>query len=149
MTKCFALKILSPINPLFDYESVAQIVLPGVGGQMGVLPNHANLFCSLNPGSLEIHYGKGEKLNYFIGGGLFRFEKNCGTIWVEVAETAEQIDCDRAQQAEKRALERLNRCRAGGPPIEVNRALAALYRARSRKQIWHLARRLIKRNSKS
>ncbi|MCJ7723811.1 MAG: ATP synthase F1 subunit epsilon, partial [Anaerolineales bacterium] len=45
------------------------VVVPGVSGEMGILPNHAPLLSTLKFGFLRVRY-KGEEQVYTIAGGI-------------------------------------------------------------------------------
>jgi F0F1-type ATP synthase epsilon subunit len=46
------LELVAPSGPVFD-DNVLQVVLPGTGGAMGILPKHAPLVAQLYAGAEE------------------------------------------------------------------------------------------------
>lgn len=138
MEKTFKLKILAPEKPVAEL-SVSQVQAPGVDGQMGILPGHAALVSALRPGILTVwQNGEQKPLHYYVGGGYLQFCRGEAVVLSEVIEVPEQLDRERAEKAEKRAAERL--ARTSDRAININRALMALERARSRRKLLSLGK---------
>jgi F-type H+-transporting ATPase subunit epsilon len=87
-----------------DY--VDTIVAPGIVGQLGILPHHAPLMTTLQPGELLITKG-GEELSLAITGGFLEVRPDRVIILADAAERAEEIDIARAEEAKRRAQEKL------------------------------------------
>jgi F-type H+-transporting ATPase subunit epsilon len=83
-----------------------EVVVTGVEGEMGILPHHAALLTALKPGELRIKLGGAED-DLFISGGFMEVYNNTVTVLADAAEHAEDIDVSRAEQARRRAQERL------------------------------------------
>jgi F-type H+-transporting ATPase subunit epsilon len=85
------------------YEGDADIViLPGINGEMGILPNHAPLLTILSLGVIKIR--KGIEEEYFtVTGGLAEIQPTIITILAEAAENVDEIDIARAEAARERA----------------------------------------------
>jgi F-type H+-transporting ATPase subunit epsilon len=85
------------------YEGDADIVIiPGINGEMGILPNHAPLLTTLNLGVIKIR--KGTEEEYFtVTGGLAEIQPTIVTILAEAAENVDEIDIARAEAARDRA----------------------------------------------
>ena len=74
------LVIVTPEGKTFD-DDVEQVVLPGVEGQIGVLPGHVPLLTQIMPGELDLKaHSKGDELA--VGGG---FAAVFGVIWIGAA----------------------------------------------------------------
>lgn len=85
------------------YEGDADIVIaPGVGGEMGILPDHAPLLSTLRLGILRLRY-QGDELVFTIGGGVIEVQPDKVTVLANVAENVDEIDVARAEAARKRA----------------------------------------------
>lgn len=67
MTLRFSL--VSPEHILFDQE-VTMVVVPGMEGDIGVLPAHAPLITLLRPGIISVYEGEQVLLKLFIDGGF-------------------------------------------------------------------------------
>ncbi len=104
------------------------VVAPGVQGELGVLPHHAPLMTTLEPGELRIRKG-GDELSLAISGGFIEVRPDRIIVLADAAERADEIDIARAEAAKERAQHRLTR-----PSTEVDmaRAEAALSRSLAR-----------------
>jgi len=122
-------------------EDVDVVVAPGVEGQLGVLPHHAPLMTTLMPGELVVRKG-GEEFFLAISGGFIEVRPDRIIVLADAAERAEEIDVARAEEAKRRAEERL---KERGPEVDLVRAEAALRRSLIRLEV--VARR--RRRSKS
>ncbi|PIU57559.1 MAG: F0F1 ATP synthase subunit epsilon [Chloroflexi bacterium CG07_land_8_20_14_0_80_51_10] len=87
-------------------DEVDIVVAPGVMGQLGILPNHAPLITMLEPGELMVRKD-GEEDSMFVSGGFLEVMANKVTVLADTAERAEEIDAERAEEAKRRAEERL------------------------------------------
>jgi F-type H+-transporting ATPase subunit epsilon len=82
------------------------VVLPGVEGEMGILPNHAPVLTVLQFGVIRIR-SKGEEQYFTVSGGVVEVQPDQVTVLADAAENVAQIDIERAEQARKRAEEAL------------------------------------------
>jgi F-type H+-transporting ATPase subunit epsilon len=102
------------------YEGDADIVVvPGIEGEMGILPNHAPLISTLRFGILKIRH-KGEEEIFTISGGLVEVQPDVVTVLATAAENVEEIDVARAEAARLRAEDILKQ----GPPPDTDTYLA-------------------------
>ena len=85
-------------------EDVDYVSAPGIDGILGVLPKHEPLLTALGIG--ELRYRKGsQEFAYAIGGGFMQVRPDHVTVLADVAESADEIDEQRAEAARKRAQE--------------------------------------------
>ena len=110
----------------------ASVVVPGVEGSLGVLANHAPLMAELAIGEVIVRDAAGKETNLAISDGFMEMCENQVRILVNTAETSTEIDVARAQEAKKRAEERLAERR---DDIDKARAEASLKRALVRLRI--------------
>ncbi|MFN2194580.1 MAG: ATP synthase F1 subunit epsilon [Anaerolineales bacterium] len=102
------------------YEGQADIVVvPGVGGEMGILPNHAPLISTLGFGILKVRLA-GEEEVFTISGGIVEVQPDIVTVLASAAENVREIDLSRAEEARRRAEELLKE----GPPPDTDTYLA-------------------------
>lgn len=114
------------------YSDEADVVVaPGIDGQLGILPHHAPLMTTLQPGELRVRKG-GEEFSLAISGGFLEVRPDRVIILADAAERAEEIDVSRAEEAKRRAEELL---RHPIPEVDVARADAAMRRALARLQV--------------
>ena len=99
------LKIVTPEKLIFD-EEVSQINVSTEQGQIGILPNHANLMAKLIPGELIIKKG-GKTDNLAIGGGFLQVADNVLTVMTDLATFEQDIDERAQEEAKKRAEQAL------------------------------------------
>ncbi len=115
------------------------VVAPGTMGVLGILPRHASLLTSLNPGVLRILQG-GEEVVMAVGGGFLQVNNNRVEILTDAAERAEEIDVARAEEARRRAERALAELptthaeEAGAVEAALRRSLARLKVAEMRRR---------------
>ena len=112
-------------------EEVDIVVAPGIDGEIGILPHHTNLMTTLKAGELRIRHA-GEELYMAISGGFLEVRPDKIVILAEAAERDSEIDLARAEEAKRRAQERLAH---QVPGIDVARAEAALARSITRLKV--------------
>lgn len=78
------------------------VVLPGVDGVMGILPNHAPLLTTLQYGIITVRDKKGEQF-FTVAGGVAEVRPDQVTILADAAENVDEIDFMRAEAARRRA----------------------------------------------
>ncbi len=119
------LDVVSAEGVVFS-EDVDVVVAPGVEGQLGILPHHAPLMTMLQPGELLIRKG-GADFSIAITGGFLEVRPDRIIILADAAERAEDIDVSRAEEAKRRAEERLHEQKDTG--VDAARTEASLRRA--------------------
>ena len=109
-------------------EEVDMVIAPGIDGQLGILPHHAPLMTVLQPGEITIR--KGGSDDYLaVTGGFLEVLGNRVSVLADAAERSDEIDEERAQEAMRRAQERIT----GQPAeMELGRAVASMRRAQMR-----------------
>jgi F-type H+-transporting ATPase subunit epsilon len=124
------LEVLTPERPLLR-ETVDEVVLPGSGGELGILPEHTPLITQLQTGVLTYRQGA-EKKSIHVSGGFAEVLPDRVSVLADVAEKPEEIDYDRAREAYERLERQLN-----SPPegTDVAQARVQLERAITRMQI--------------
>lgn len=85
-------------------DDVDYVSAPSIDGVVGILPKHQPFLTALTIG--ELRYKKGATEQAFaIGGGFMEVRPDKVTVLADTAETAEEIDEQRAEEARKRAQE--------------------------------------------
>lgn len=118
-------------------EEVDIVVAPGVLGQLGILPHHAPLMTTLEPGELKVRKG-GEEYSLVISGGFLEVRPDRIIVLADAAERAEEIDIARAEAAKERAQQRLIH---PTPEVDLAQAEAALRRSLARLKVAEKRRR--------
>ena len=120
----YELRVVSVERSLFEGE-VEFIIAKGADGELGVLARHAPLMTILKPGPLRIQetYG-GQEQVLFVGGGFMEVLPDRVTVLADVAEHADEISIEKAEEARRRAQERLAGTLTTAEEIEFQNALA-------------------------
>jgi len=131
------LDIVTAEQSIFS-DDVDMVIAPGVEGQLGILPHHAPLMTSLQPGELLVRKGDTEEI-LVISGGFLEVRPDRVIILAGAAERAEEIDVARAEEAKRRAEERLKERHVIG--VDETKVEAALQRAMVRLTIAEKVKR--------
>ena len=128
------LVVVTPERQLLR-ETVVEVTLPGADGCLGILPGHAPLITELGIGEMS-YKGKGgsEVAHLAIISGFAEVLGDRVTVLAEMAEKPEEIDVARAEEAKKRAEQRLAAA-AHDPDVDWSRAAIALQRSLIRIQV--------------
>ena len=116
--------MVSVERSLFEGD-VEFIVANGADGELGVLARHAPLMTILKPGPLRIQevFGGPEQV-LFVGGGFLEVLPDRVTVLADVAEQADEISIERAEEARRRAQEKLAGTLTTAEETEFQNALA-------------------------
>ena len=98
-------EIVSQDRTVFQGD-VDIVLLPGVAGEMGILPHHAPTLTILRYGVIKIRRQGKEEL-FAVAGGMAEVQPDVVTILADAAENIQDIDITRAQAAKKRAEDAL------------------------------------------
>lgn len=137
MDKTFLLEVVTP-HGLVVSSKVEEVYVPGSQGDFDVLPGHAPLLTSLRIG--ELHYKLDKGVQYLaVNRGFAEVTPARITILVDTAESAGDIDVDRARAAKTRAEEKLKTLTPQDPTYPQE--LEALERAKVRLRVAERAAR--------
>jgi F-type H+-transporting ATPase subunit epsilon len=95
------LEIVTPEAKTFSGE-VDMVVLPGVEGELGILPMHVPLMTTLLPGEVRIKQG-GKETELVVGTGFVEVSQTHVSILTDMAMGDSEIDEAAAEDAVKRA----------------------------------------------
>jgi len=126
------LQITTAAGVKYD-KMVGYVSVPLQGGSVGVLANHAPLLAAVIDGTVKCTYGDSETDYIYVGNGVADIVNNEVNILVRDAETADDIDYERAASSENRARERLN---GNAEEYDHARAVASLSRALPREKTY-------------
>jgi F-type H+-transporting ATPase subunit epsilon len=134
-------EVVTPDGEVYNAD-VAMVVLPGVDGELGILPRHQPLVTLLAIGETRIRT-LDDDWDYIatgIGYAQVLFDKVL--VVVDHGELAGAIDVARAEEAHQRARERMKESGDLGAQAEVDyfRAEQALRRAENRLNVARRAR---------
>lgn len=123
----YKLEIVNPERVVVD-EEVESVVIPAVGGGLGILYGHVPVLGALDIGVIRYRQN-GQLHKVACSLGVFEMKDNVLRILADTAERGEDIDLMRAQEARRRAEERL---REKSEDLDVARAELSLRRAIAR-----------------
>jgi len=96
------LEVVTP-NRTVLVEDVESVTLPGIEGELGILPEHIPLLTTLDTGIMSYKSSSGKTQAIAVHWGYAQVEGNSVRVLAELAETADEIDIERAKDAEKKA----------------------------------------------
>ena len=108
------------------------IIAPGAEGQLGLLPRHAPLLTMLEPGEIRLKDGGQDTLTFAVAGGFLEILDNKVIVLADSAERADEIDLARAEEAMRKAQERIA---SHATDLDLQRALDSLRRANIRLKV--------------
>jgi F-type H+-transporting ATPase subunit epsilon len=117
------LDIVTPEAKTFS-EEVDMVVLPGVEGELGILPLHVPLMTRLLPGEIRITQGQ-KQVELVVGNGFVEVMPDKVSIMTDMAMADSDIDEKAAEEAIKRAQAALqNKSLDAEEVAEIESALA-------------------------
>jgi F-type H+-transporting ATPase subunit epsilon len=87
-------------------DDVDQVNAPTKEGRVGILPRHMPLLTVLTEGELSIIKG-GVRTEFAVFGGFMEVLPDRVTILADACDRSDEIDLERAEEAKRRAEERL------------------------------------------
>ena len=106
MADKLSLEVVTPFRTVLN-EDVDSVTLPGIEGELGILPEHVPLLTTLDTGIMSYVNDSGNTQAIAVHWGYAQVDGNNVRVLAELAETADEIDLPRAQEAEKKAKELL------------------------------------------
>ncbi|MFD0871856.1 F-ATPase epsilon subunit [Chlamydia abortus] len=125
----FFLEVVTPEKVLYGSDA-NMIVVKGVEGELGILPNHIPMVSPLKIAPVRIKKGNTEEV-LAVHGGFMEVRKDKVVILAESAEYPGDIDLERARAAKERAEKYL----AKRDEFDYRRAELALQRALTRLEV--------------
>ena len=106
MASTLKLEIVTPDAKTYS-EDVEMVTLPGVEGEMGIFPMHVPLMTQIVPGEIAVRKNN-QDFFLAVGEGFVEITGNSVSILTDMAIKAQDIDEAKAEEARKRAEERLS-----------------------------------------
>jgi F-type H+-transporting ATPase subunit epsilon len=131
MADAMELVVVTPERQILK-ETVSEVTMPGADGYLGILPAHAPLITELGIGEMTYKTTSGEAGLLAVIHGFAEVLPDRVSVLAETAEFAADIDLARAQQALRRAQERIAQAAEN---LDWDRATLALQRALTRIQV--------------
>ncbi len=112
MADLLTLEILTPQKRVFTAKT-PWVNLPGSEGELGILPQHVPLVTAMGSGVLA-YEEDGQRKQAAVHYGYVQVAADRVTLLSHMVEPSEEIDLERARQAEQKAREQLRSGAAGG-----------------------------------
>jgi F-type H+-transporting ATPase subunit epsilon len=133
MAATFKFDLVSPERVLLSADA-EQAILPGVDGWFTVMPGHAPVVSTLQPGTVRVTLPTGVK-NIYVKGGFVEVGPDSATVLAERAFITDEVDgrqldseIDAAQAAMKEGLDDNARMHIGKAIAELKAIQAAKQR---------------------
>ncbi len=97
-----SLEIVTPEARAFS-GSARMVVVPGVEGELGILPDHMPLMTQILPGELHVTTEAGEDLFLAVGEGFVEVRPDRVSVLTGMAISEAEIDAKAAQEAVAKA----------------------------------------------
>jgi F-type H+-transporting ATPase subunit epsilon len=114
------LEIVTPERLAYE-DDVDSVNVPGIEGELGILPHHAPLLSMLGFGELRIRKGGAEEV-FAIVGGFVQVRPDKVVVMAETADLAGEIDLEKAQEARREAERALESGYHEGADLSAARA---------------------------
>jgi F-type H+-transporting ATPase subunit epsilon len=101
----FLLRLLTPYESVFEDE-VEAVIVPGEGGEFGVLARHTKYITVLAPGALR-YVKDGQTRTLAVSGGFAEVHPGGVTVLADSMERPGDIDVERARKNRDEAMAKL------------------------------------------
>lgn len=125
------LDVITPERRLLS-EAVDYVTVPGLNGELGILPGHTPLISQLQTGVLSYTQGTSSR-RMLVSGGFVEVNSDRVSVLADLAELPEEIDAARARTEREQAERTLGAF--SGSPEEFNEARTQLERSQVRLQL--------------
>ena len=119
MAEKIQLEVVTPERRVLA-EPVDMVTVPGLGGELGILPGHTPLISELQTGVLT-YVQEGKNFPLHVSGGFVEVRDDHVSVLAEVAERPEEIDAARARLSREQLEKQLNNWSGSDEDFEVAR----------------------------
>jgi F-type H+-transporting ATPase subunit epsilon len=120
MAESLKLEVVTPERRVLS-ESVDSVAVPGLNGELGILPGHTPMISQLRTGVLTYFQGGTSHLLH-VSGGFVEVNDDRVAVLADVAERPEEIDANRARLALEHAEKTLSSFLGTEEDFEIARA---------------------------
>lgn len=117
MAEKIQLEVVTPERRVLA-ETVDMVTVPGLGGELGILPGHTPLISQLQTGVLT-YAQDGKSFPLHVSGGFVEVRSDHVAVLAEVAERPDEIDAARAKVARDKMEKQLNAWSGNEEDFEV------------------------------
>ena len=101
-------------------EPVDMVTVPGLGGELGILPGHTPLISQLQTGVLA-YVQDGKSFPLHVSGGFVEVRDDHVSVLAEIAERPDEIDASRAKLSREKFEKQLNAWSGSDEDLEAAR----------------------------
>ena len=120
MAEKIQLEVVTPERSVLS-EPVDMVTVPGLGGELGILPGHTPLISQLQTGVLT-YVQEGKSYPLHVSGGFVEVRDDRVSVLAEVAERPDEIDAARAKISRDKLEKQLNAWSGSEEEFEVAKA---------------------------
>lgn len=131
MAEQLQLDVVTPERRVLS-EAVDSTTIPGLNGELGILPGHTPLISQLKTGVLS-YTRDGKTSQLHVSGGFVEVRDDRVSVLAEIAERPEEIDASQARSTRERVEKQLSAWT--GTEEELQQARVDLERAQVRVQL--------------
>lgn len=124
-------------------SNASMVVLPGVDGELGVLPNHSPLLSMLKPGEARITTTGGDIDYIYLSGGHVEIQPNTVIVLADTVLRSDEVDLQAALAAKAQAEKTIHTARLY---LDRDMAQLELIKALAQLKVAEDARRYKKRH---
>ena len=106
MAEKIQLEVVTPERRVLA-EPVDMVTVPGLGGELGILPGHTPLISQLQTGVLT-YVAEGKSSQLHVSGGFVEVRDDHVSVLAEVAERPDEIDAARAKLSRDQLEKQIN-----------------------------------------
>ena len=106
MAEKIQLEVVTPERRVLA-EPVDMVTVPGLGGELGILPGHTPLISQLQTGVLT-YVQEGKSYPLHVSGGFVEVRDDHVSVLADIAEMPEEIDAARARLSRDKLEKQLN-----------------------------------------
>jgi len=127
MADTLQLELVSPAKLLMS-DAVGMVVVPGIEGYFGVLPDHMPLLSTLRPGVVSVHDGLTDEPSkrFFVAGGFAEVNPEGCTLLVDDAIPVEELTAEVIAERRAKAEENLQNAESDDERAAAEKALEAI-----------------------
>ncbi|MFY9556586.1 MAG: ATP synthase F1 subunit epsilon [Blastocatellia bacterium] len=138
MAERIHLEVVTPERKVFEAD-VDRVEVPGLDGELGILPGHTELVSQLKPAGLLTYHIGNETGEMAVSDGLVEVANDRVTVLANRASRPEDIDLARALKIKERAEEQMQLALAD-PDADITKAAIEFERASIEMRIAERAR---------
>ena len=128
--KLLDIEIVTAEKTIFSGQA-SLIQIPGIEGELGILPSHAPIITELDPGEVLIKNEK-EVLSLVLSGGFVEVFNDKVTILADAAERTNEIDIEKTKEAIEKAEKIVE---SKGSDIDIQKALFVIRASKTQLRI--------------